>query len=78
MMTWAIVQISRDAAGSSACSILELDPDSSPQEDVRRAYRRLARKWHPDKWLGHPVAAQAEAAAHFRAVRAAFESLCSR
>ncbi|CAJ1410049.1 unnamed protein product [Effrenium voratum] len=49
---------------------LELTVTAS-QEDVRKAYLRLAKKWHPDK--NHSNAA--EAAERFKQVGAAYEAL---
>jgi molecular chaperone DnaJ len=50
-------------------SDLELGPDAS-LDDVRKAYRRLARRFHPDV---NPLDAQAEEA--FRRIQEAFENL---
>lgn len=43
-------------------------PDA-PAEEIKRAYRRLAMRWHPDR------NAAADAAERFRAIRAAYEAL---
>ena len=43
------------------------------QADVKRAYKNLAKKWHPDK---HPHN-QEEAKQKFQAISQAFESLMS-
>ncbi len=48
---------------------LGLDRGAS-EAQVRRAYRRLARRWHPDLNPGN-----AEAAAHYAAITAAYETL---
>ncbi len=42
---------------------------------VRRAYRRQAGIWHPDKWRHAAAAEQEAAAARFLAVQAAHETL---
>ena len=47
---------------------LGLTPDA-PAEEIKRAYRRLAMRWHPDR------NSAADAAERFRAIRAAYEAL---
>nr|QGX86462.1 DNAJ [Sogatella furcifera] len=49
--------------------ILDVDPDAS-QEDIKKAYRRLARKLHPDKNRDNP-----EATAEFAELHKAYEVL---
>ncbi|ONK58014.1 uncharacterized protein A4U43_C09F6950 [Asparagus officinalis] len=51
--------------------VLNLSEDSSPQE-IRKAYKILAKKWHPDK---HPVSSKREAEAKFKAISQAYEAL---
>src|SRR6187431_944672 len=53
----------------SAYDLLGLDRDAS-EAHVRRAYRRLARRWHPDLNPGN-----AEAARHYIAITEAFDTL---
>ncbi|MGV3517952.1 DnaJ C-terminal domain-containing protein [Luteitalea sp.] len=53
----------------SPYDLLGLDRDAS-EAQVRRAYRRLARRWHPDLNPGN-----AEAAQRYAAITAAFETL---
>lgn len=44
--------------------------------DIRRAYRRLAARWHPDKWGPSSSAEERErAAAEFLEVQRAYETL---
>ncbi len=50
-------------------------PVMASAQDVRRAYRRLAGKWHPDKWATADPEEQASAAVHFGDVKAAYDAL---
>ncbi|TVP76865.1 DnaJ C-terminal domain-containing protein [Thioalkalivibrio sp.] len=45
-------------------------PRSASQDDIKKAYRRLARKYHPD------VSSQADAEARFKEINEANEVLC--
>ena len=51
--------------------VLELPPDASP-EDIKAAYHRLAKQWHPDRYSG---AAKEEAETRFRELAEAFTTL---
>lgn len=51
--------------------VLEVSPDASP-EDIKAAYHRLAKQWHPDRYSG---AEKAEAEAKFRSLAEAFSTL---
>ncbi|HZE91091.1 MAG TPA: DnaJ domain-containing protein, partial [Rhizobacter sp.] len=42
---------------------------SATQDEIKRAYRKLARKYHPD------VSKEADAEAHFKEVAEAYEAL---
>ncbi|KAK8781075.1 hypothetical protein V5799_017581 [Amblyomma americanum] len=57
-------------SGSDYYSLLEVPRNASP-EDIRRAYRRLALKWHPDKNPDN----KAEAEARFKQISEAYEVL---
>ena len=59
---------------NSAYAVLELSPSAS-DDDVKRAYRRMAMKYHPDKvsTLGPDV--QRAAADKFRQVQEAYETI---
>lgn len=50
-------------------SILELSPSASI-DDIKRSYRRLAQRYHPDKSGSDP-----EALLHFAAIKEAYETL---
>ncbi|KAF7250153.1 hypothetical protein EG68_09719 [Paragonimus skrjabini miyazakii] len=51
--------------------VLDLDRNAT-DEDIRKAYRRLALKWHPDKNIGD---SSAEAEKRFKEISAAYEVL---
>lgn len=51
--------------------VLEIPTDASP-EDIKAAYHRLAKQWHPDRFTG---AEKAEAEARFRDLAEAFSAL---
>ncbi len=51
--------------------LLEISPDASP-EDVKVAYHRLAKKWHPDRFSG---AEKTDAEKRFRQLSEAFNML---
>lgn len=44
--------------------------DAASPEEIRHAYRRLAKRWHPDRCPGDPSAAP-----RFRAIKAAYEAV---
>ena len=44
-------------------------------DDVKAAFRKLALKWHPDKWLSKPEEEQLEAARQFKEIQAAYDAL---
>ncbi len=48
--------------------VLEISPDASP-EDIKAAYHRLAKQWHPDRYTGQEKEA---AEARFRELAEAF------
>jgi curved DNA-binding protein CbpA len=52
-------------------NVLEISPDASP-EDIKAAYHRLAKRWHPDRFMGEE---KAEAEARFRELAEAFSML---
>lgn len=64
----------RGADPSSAYQILEI-PDTASDEDVKKAYRRMAMKFHPDKvaQLGEEV--QKAAGEKFKKVQEAYETI---
>ena len=51
--------------------VLEIPSDASP-EDIKAAYHRLAKQWHPDRYAGE---AKVEAEARFRELAEAFSIL---
>ncbi|HJV48526.1 MAG TPA: DnaJ domain-containing protein [Geothrix sp.] len=52
-------------------NVLEIPPDASP-EDIKAAYHRLAKRWHPDRFTG---AEKVEAESKFRELAEAFSAL---
>lgn len=52
-------------------NVLEIPPDASP-EDIKAAYHRLAKRWHPDRFTG---AEKVEAESRFRELAEAFSML---
>ena len=70
------IQNSRCSARGYICYSVQLTLSNFPvlqQADVKKAFRTLAKKWHPDK---HPEN-QEEAKTKFQAIQKAFESLMS-
>jgi DnaJ like chaperone protein len=55
--------------------VLGLSPSSS-DSDVKSAYRRLVKKYHPDALQGMGEDVVKEAEASFRQIQAAYEELC--
>lgn len=51
--------------------VLSVDRSAS-DEDLKRAYRRLAMRWHPDKNPGD----KKEAEAKFKQISEAYEVIC--
>ncbi|XP_064457019.1 dnaJ homolog subfamily B member 6-B-like [Ornithodoros turicata] len=56
--------------GDDYYSVLEVDRNATP-EDIRKAYRRLALKWHPDKNPNN----KEEAESRFKSISEAYEVL---
>ena len=54
-----------------AFAVLEIAPDAGPAE-IRRAYRRLVRRWHPDRFANDPQG-RAEATERLRVINRAYE-----
>ncbi|SCU65045.1 chaperone protein DNAj, putative [Trypanosoma equiperdum] len=50
-------------------------PDGAGAEKVRKSYRALAMKWHPDKWCSASAQEQKEAEEKFKLVKAAYDQL---
>lgn len=70
---------SPDSRRNHYLRVLGLDPDREySQTDIKKAFRRMAAKYHPDKHQGKPDAVMREMEARFREVVEAFEWLCAR
>lgn len=54
--------------------ILGVSKNASDQE-IKKAYRKLAAKWHPDKWGNKPESEQKEAESKFKEINEANECL---
>jgi len=49
--------------------------DAVNPDEVRRVYKQLVTKWHPDKWGTAAAEQQAAAAQRFKVVQGAYEAL---
>ncbi|GHP05944.1 hypothetical protein PPROV_000469100 [Pycnococcus provasolii] len=65
---------SRARGELSLYALLEVDAGVSVKE-LKKAYRRLAAKWHPDKWVKGTETEKSEAEAKFKAIKDAYEML---
>ena len=54
---------------------LGVEPQAS-DEDIKKAYRKLALKWHPDKHSSKTPDEQKVAGEEFKKINAAFQALC--
>ena len=54
--------------------MLDLPPDAT-QEEVKRAYRELAKVWHPDRFTGDPKLQQ-KAQEKLKQINSAYERIC--
>ena len=56
-------------------SVLGVSPDAS-DEEIKRAYRQLARKYHPDNYQDNPLADLAEE--KMKAINDAYDAVCKQ
>ncbi|XP_038875420.1 chaperone protein DnaJ-like [Benincasa hispida] len=73
-------EMERPIFGSgSYYTILGVGSDSSPEE-IRSAYRRLAMRWHPDRWARRRAAPTllSEATAKFQQIQQAYSVLSDK
>ena len=56
--------------------MLGLEPGASAEE-VKRAYRRLAKRWHPDHYQQSPVLDRDLAEEKFKEIKGAYEKISS-
>jgi predicted nucleic acid-binding Zn-ribbon protein len=54
--------------------ILEID-ESATQDDIKKAYQKLAQQWHPDKWNTKSLAEKEEANKKMQEINRAYEIL---
>lgn len=57
-----------------ACQILEVSPSATSQE-IRNAYRKLAKAWHPDRFHGQTPSLISRANMRMQALNSAYELL---
>ncbi|KAK9705239.1 hypothetical protein RND81_07G042400 [Saponaria officinalis] len=67
------MEVNEMITSDSYYGVLNLRRDSS-DEDIRRAYRKLAMQWHPDKWAKTP-ALLGEAKQKFQKIQEAYSVL---
>ncbi|XP_075658458.1 uncharacterized protein LOC142628268 [Castanea sativa] len=65
---------SNGGSSFSYYSVLGIRKEAS-SSDVRSAYRKLALKWHPDRWARNSGAATAEAKRRFQQIQEAYSVL---
>ena len=56
-------------------SILEIKINSS-EEEIKKAYRKLALKYHPDRYYGRDANEKIRLTHKFHQITAAYENLC--
>lgn len=67
----------RKPDATNAYKILEID-GSATDDEVKKAYRRMAKKYHPDRVLEHSADFQKAAAEKFRKVQEAYDIICAQ
>ena len=67
-------QAQTDADGRTYHSILGVSMSAS-RADIRHAYRKLAGRWHPDKWAGGSKVEQDTATQKFAHIAEAYANL---
>lgn len=60
---------------SSALKILELNTTQPTPDEIKKAYRRLSLKFHPDKQYGKSEKQKREAEEKFKEINAAYQAL---
>ena len=55
-------------------NILEINETASAEE-IKKAYRKLAVKWHPDKWMNKSLAERQKANDQMQKINKAYEIL---
>lgn len=67
----------QDAATADDYRLLGLRPGASPEE-VKRAYRALVKRWHPDRYAGGSERERAEAEEKFKDLQDAYRRILSK
>ena len=70
----ACFQAHTDVDGKTYHSVLGVS-ESASQADIRKAYRRLAARWHPDKWASCSKPEQDLATIQFAQIAEAYGNL---
>ncbi len=74
LITKVFLQSHGHSASSTWYTTLGLGASAS-NADVRRAYRQLAGKWHPDKWVDKSKSEQEHASQQFANISDAYATL---
>lgn len=56
------------------CSFLGVSPDAS-EDEVKKAYRKMAMRWHPDRHIGESEERQRYASEQFRLAKEAYDAI---